>query len=219
MKSENVQILHELEQISSCFSHELNDPLEEALRVMADEEVPSQARALVEQVVRRQAFLRDYTYLMQNKERLQPVSLDELWQETRQALHAEIEQAQASIEVAPLPEIVGKPRQLQRCFEALLRNSLHYRGDRPASIQVTATQEAAQWHLVICDQGIGMEPNLIPLACGLFRRLHNDDNHEALGCGLSVCVRVMHNHGGELKIDSAPEQGCRVTLSFPAKAD
>ena len=38
------------------------------------------------------------------------------------------------------------------------------------------------------------------------------------GLGMSIVKRIVDLHGGDIAIDSAPGQGCRVRISLPAVA-
>jgi signal transduction histidine kinase len=52
-------------------------------------------------------------------------------------------------------------------------------------------------------------------------RLHNHDEYEGTGIGLSVCRKIIRDHGGEIWIESANPVGTRVvfTLVTPAGQD
>ncbi len=72
--------------------------------------------------------------------------------------------------------------------------------------------------LAVSDTGIGMRPEDIPAALEPFRRLDSGRALRSLGTGLGLPITKaqIEQHGGRLEIDSAPGQGTRVRLRFPA---
>lgn len=209
-------LLFDTEQISSCISHELNDLLKYALKELNNGGSVDAAKAHIEHVIRRNTILRDYTYLMQNSERVTEISFDALFHEAQEELHELIGSTGATISCETLPTVQGRKRQWSQCFYHLLKNALMYHGDAPPNITVTTTHDD-QWITIhFRDEGIGIRPALAPLAFGLFRRINPNDGIEAEGCGLTICKRVVENHGGQIKLDTQPTQYSRFTLILPA---
>ncbi|MDE1985391.1 MAG: HAMP domain-containing histidine kinase [Alphaproteobacteria bacterium] len=68
------------------------------------------------------------------------------------------------------------------------------------------------------DTGIGMAPEMIPIALEPFRQIASplSRNVEGTGLGLSLVKTLTEQQGGVLDIQSAPRQGTTVHLRFPA---
>ena len=68
------------------------------------------------------------------------------------------------------------------------------------------------------DTGIGIPPEdvarlfrpFVQLDASLGRR------HEGTGLGLALVRRLVEMHGGEVKVESEPGRGTRVTVELPA---
>jgi two-component system cell cycle sensor histidine kinase PleC len=83
-----------------------------------------------------------------------------------------------------------------------------------------AAEMAADGSLVltVSDTGIGMAPEMIPLALEPFRQIASPfaRNVEGTGLGLSLVKSMVEAHGGTLQIDSALNAGTTVRALFPA---
>lgn len=71
--------------------------------------------------------------------------------------------------------------------------------------------------LSIADTGIGMDPEMIPIALEPFRQISSPlaRNVEGTGLGLSLAKSLTERHGGTLAIDSAPGKGTTVWIRLP----
>jgi len=68
--------------------------------------------------------------------------------------------------------------------------------------------------LTVGDTGHGMSPEMIEQARERFRSTRRDEG--GTGLGLPIAERiVVHDHRGELAIESAPGQGTTVTIVLP----
>ena len=69
---------------------------------------------------------------------------------------------------------------------------------------------------MITDNGQGIAPEDLPrLFEGYF--VHSDDSRN-MGIGLSVCMSIIHAHGGEMTAENVPGAGARFTFTLPLSA-
>lgn len=71
------------------------------------------------------------------------------------------------------------------------------------------------YQVSLVDNGIGFEPQYSNKIFEVFQRLHSKDVYEGTGIGLSICKRIMENHGGFIKASSKPGEGTVFDLYFP----
>ncbi len=68
----------------------------------------------------------------------------------------------------------------------------------------------------VTDNGIGIEPQFAERVFDMLYRLHNDDEYEGTGIGLSVCRKIIRDHGGQIWIDPGSVEGTRVVFTLLA---
>jgi light-regulated signal transduction histidine kinase (bacteriophytochrome) len=72
----------------------------------------------------------------------------------------------------------------------------------------------------VTDKGIGIEPHFADQVFDMFYRLHNEDEYEGTGIGLTVCRKIINDHGGRIWVDKSYEGGTRIILTLqPADDD
>ena len=116
-----------------------------------------------------------------------------------------------------LPQIIGNPQQLQQAIECLIENGIKFtpHGGR---IELHISGSPGWVNLTVTDTGIGIETEELEQ---LFTPFQQSDNTPmryfgGLGLGLTLVYNVVEAHGGKIEVESAPGQGSRFTLRFPA---
>ncbi|MBV8166373.1 MAG: PAS domain-containing protein [Alphaproteobacteria bacterium] len=122
-----------------------------------------------------------------------------------------------------LPALRADGMKVKQMLLNLLSNAIKF--TPPGGVvTVTARLEAGPGEaggglaLSVSDTGIGMRPEDVPAALEPFRRLDSGRALRSLGTGLGLPITKaqIEQHGGRLAIESAPGQGTRVILHFPA---
>ncbi|HWT96882.1 MAG TPA: HAMP domain-containing sensor histidine kinase, partial [Terriglobales bacterium] len=89
------------------------------------------------------------------------------------------------------------------------------------AVHISAHQgEDDSFILTVSDTGIGMSPAEIVKALDPFGQINSavSGNQRGTGLGLSLAKMLTELHGGQLKIDSAPNAGTRVSIVLPGPA-
>ncbi len=125
----------------------------------------------------------------------------------------------AEVEVGPLPVVRADASQMAVLFAALIDNALKFRSPaiRPR-IRVTAdcSGNATVCRIVVADNGIGIDPHHAERIFTVFQRLHPRDVYPGLGLGLAIARRIARRHGGDIAVESAPNQGSRFVVTLSA---
>lgn len=145
-------------------------------------------------------------------------AVDEVLEDALNNLHSEIEQAGATLERQPLPNLRINRGQWTQVLQNLLANAIKFRGDRIPRVYVYAEDTPEALRLVVEDNGIGIEARDADRIFGMFQRLHTEREYPGLGVGLALCRRIIRAHGGELSVDSKPGRGSKFIMTFPASA-
>ncbi len=102
---------------------------------------------------------------------------------------------------------------VRRCLTNLIDNALRY-GEHVT----VATRRANGWvEILVDDDGPGIPEDERENVFRPFYRLDASRNPETggVGLGLTIARDVVHGHGGELALETAPSGGLRVRLRFP----
>ncbi len=114
---------------------------------------------------------------------------------------------------ASIPPINGDPRRLAQVFENLLNNAGKYAPGSPVIINISMLPDTMQ--VKVIDNGPGIPANYLPhIFERFFRNPENLAKHGS-GLGLFICKQIIHNHSGEIKVESTIGQGTTFTILLP----
>lgn len=223
----------ELERFAYVASHDLQEPLRmvasftkllsDRYRGKLDEEADQFIAFALDGASRMQDMIRDLLEL--SRVRVDPaaqameVDLEACLATVRQNLSKRIEETGADFEIGPLPRVRGNDMQLTRLFQNLVGNALKFISDDAPRIRVTA--EAGDSGSLVTfsveDNGIGIEPKHRDRLFQIFQRLHGRDRYEGTGIGLTICKKIVEQHGGRIWIDDpAWDAGTAFRFTLPA---
>lgn len=143
--------------------------------------------------------------------------------EAQADLKAVISQEHATITHDDLPTIMGDRIALSRLFQNLLSNAIKYRRPGvPPHIAITVEPDPVMgnfWRFYIRDNGIGIHPEHAQRIFRLFQRLHKDE-FSGTGLGLSLCRKIVEQHGGRIWLDtSRPVSDPGTTIIFTLRVN
>ena len=146
-----------------------------------------------------------------------PVSLGDLVDDVREDLATAL--TSASVEVGPLPKVVGDPVQLRAVLQNLVANAAKFaRPDEPARITITADRVdradgVGCWRVRVADHGIGVPPQDRQRVFEPLARV--DAGAPGFGIGLATVRRVIEAHGGSISLTDTPGGGTTVWFDLP----
>ena len=157
----------------------------------------------------------DYSRLIEDAPDGTAVPLGPLIEDILSDLAADITAADARIECDALPVINGHPMQLRVLFQNLISNAIKFRkASKAPVVHIFAGAHAGGHRICVSDNGIGIPVRHRDQIFGLFKRLHTWPAFEGTGLGLTVCRRIMSNHGGTITVGDGIEGGTRFDLVF-----
>ncbi|WP_076609238.1 PAS domain-containing sensor histidine kinase [Natronorubrum thiooxidans] len=214
-----------LEQFAYAASHDMQEPLRmvssylQLLERRYTDELDSDGKEFIEFAVDGAERMRDmidglleYSRIDSKGAPLEPVDLDAVLEDVLTDLQVMIDQSDAEITAASLPEVRGDAGQLRQLFQNLLSNALEYSGDDRPRVHIDAERTGPMWTLSVHDEGIGIDPEDTTQIFQVFQRLHSRAEYAGTGIGLALCQRIVERHGGEIWVDSRPGEGS--TFSF-----
>ncbi len=120
---------------------------------------------------------------------------------------------------ARLPTMRADARALKQIMLNLLSNAVKFTRDGGRVDVRAEVTPGAEARVMVSDTGIGMRKEDIGIALAPFGQIRNStmNAHEGTGIGLPIAASLMRLHGGSLEIESAPDRGTTITLTFPAE--
>ncbi len=230
-----------LEEFAFIASHDLKEPLRkistltDRLVLIENANLSDDGKVYLKKVIsssiRMQQMVDDLLSLAQvtSDRSFQKVNLQMLLAEVMQTFDQKIEETNAKIVSNGLPVVHVVPSQFRQLFQNLLSNSLKFsRTDvsavveidheylNPHSVQEFSLQGADRYlKLTFRDNGIGFDNKFLPKIFSIFQRLHPRHKYEGNGIGLSICKRIVENHGGVMLADGKVNEGATFTIIIP----
>ena len=225
---ELVRSNEELRQFAYVASHDLQEPL----RMIAgytqllarryggqlDDEADLFLKYCVEGVTRMQQLIRDlldYSRVQTHGSRFERLALECAVEWARSNLESAFEDAGAEVSVDSLPLVDADPTQMGQLFQHLLTNAIKFRGQQPPRLHVGVRKRPGEWHILVRDNGIGVDPEHRTRIFEIFQRLHPRQAYEGTGIGLAICKRIVERHGGRMWVEPSPEGGATFVFTLP----
>ena len=218
----------ELEQFAYIASHDLQEPLLTLMSISdsmkreyqnkLDDKADHYIDFIVQSSLRMQELVRgllNYARIGKSEE-LTKVNCQQLVQEVVLDLNAYIQASQAKITFHDLPTVEGYAIELKQLFSQLIGNAIKF--SKPAiqpEIIVSAKKQVGFWLFSVQDNGIGIEAKDQEKIFMIFKRLHNRQEYDGTGIGLSHCKKIVALHGGTISVNSTLGKGSLFNFTIP----
>lgn len=121
--------------------------------------------------------------------------------------------AEVTLEIGGEVNLPLARNAMRRCLTNLIDNAAQH-GHR---VVVGMTRNGAVLEITVDDDGPGIPPELRDEVFRPFFRLDESRNVETggTGLGLSIARDIVHNHGGEIRLEDSPAGGLRALVRVP----
>lgn len=150
---------------------------------------------------------------------------------------------EATFDIQPLPSVEADPTQMRELFSNLIDNAIAYRRpDAPPRICLRSSTSGdggldGYCRIEVADNGIGFDQKYVDRIFAPFERLVDGKRHGArapkeevlppsvavagsgTGMGLTICRRIVENHGGSITAHSTPGKGSTFVVTLPLAGD
>jgi light-regulated signal transduction histidine kinase (bacteriophytochrome) len=97
---------------------------------------------------------------------------------------------------------------LESALENLIGNAWKFSSKRSdAKIQIASKGQGDAREFFVRDNGAGLDMNYADKLFGPFQRLHSQKDFPGTGIGLATVQRIVHRHGGRIRVESTPGEG------------
>jgi PAS domain S-box-containing protein len=219
----------ELEQFAYVASHDLQEPLRmvssytQLLLRRFGERFDGDSREfmgyIVDGAARMKQLIEDllaYSRVGTRGKEFREVELEEALRRAVSNLRTAIEEAGAAVTWDSLPTVMADDMQLTQLFQNLIGNALKFRSASVPRIHVFCSQQSGGGvHIMVRDNGIGIEAQYFERIFMVFQRLHNKAEYPGTGIGLAICKKVVERHGGRIWVESRPGDGSAFHFTLP----
>lgn len=233
----------ELEEYAYAASHDLQEPLRkirtfgsflvETQGHRLDEKGKHQLNKILTSTERMTMLIKDllsYSGLNRKEAEFEPTDLNEILDAVLDDLEMMIAQSGAVITHERLPRIEAIPVQMNQLFYNLVNNSLKFaKPDLPLHLDVSCKQikgkevvdvaglkpDVFYYEIIFSDNGIGFSQQYARQIFELFKRLHDKVTYAGSGIGLSLCKKVVTNHGGVIEANGKEGVGAQFYIYLP----
>ena len=151
--------------------------------------------------------------------RIEPVDLCEVVQRAVEIVRPQVNRKGQTLTLS-LPDkavrVLGDGVRLQQVVVNLLDNANKYT-DRSGLLAIELRTEGDASVLCVRDNGMGIEPQLLPRIFDLFTRADQSltRSQGGLGVGLALVQSLVAMHGGKIEVHSALSQGSEFIVRLP----
>jgi CheY-like chemotaxis protein len=234
---ELAQAHRQKDQFLAMLAHELRNPLaplRTGIHILRQSKASPEMRERTLEMIERQLRhltrlvddLLDVSRILRGKIQLRNERLD-----LRQLAHTVAEDRRPLLEQAGLSLVVGLPQspiwvmgdltRLTQILNNFLDNSMKFAdGGRQVTVRVRTDAENGQAIVSVRDEGMGIEPELLPrLFTPFFQADHSLDRARGgLGLGLAMAKGLAELHGGSVDATSeGPGRGAEFTVRLPVE--
>ena len=223
--------LNALTLLAAGVAHEIGNPLNSLdihLQLLSRKirKLPSGERLGLTEHVRtaRQEIQRLDTILKQFLHAVRPTTprresrdLNAILHQTLTLLEPEIASRHIAVELdlsENLPAALIDPDQFQQVFYNLLRNAYQAISGEDGLIEIRTRSTETDFIIAISDNGTGIPPENM----GSLFEPYRTTKSSGTGLGLLIVRRIIREHGGEIEIQSQPDEGTNILIHLPHTA-
>ena len=217
----------ELEQFAHIVSHDIKSPLStiqgfiQILKLRFYKQADNREKTFfdfVEKGIKSLNLLVDdllqYSKSDTKKLNISQIQFNKIVDDVILSLDFSISQAKATIKTKNCDFIINADEiKMKQILQNLLSNALKFKkDDRLPIISIEAKEEQNAFVISVKDNGIGIAEENFKEVFQKFSRLNNNSKFEGSGLGLSICVKYVKKHKGEISIRRNSDYG--VTFIF-----
>ncbi len=153
---------------------------------------------------------------------VESVELARLYERVRPDIERQCAMGGLTLEfIPPAPGVTVEvdSAKVQQIVANLVSNAVKFTPQGGTVSVMGRVREDGETEIVICDTGIGMRHEDIPVAMTPFAQLDNrlSRKYEGTGLGLPLTRILVELHGGRMLIASQPDNGTMVTVRLPRR--
>ena len=223
----------ELEQFAFITSHDLQEPLRmissfmDQLKRKYEDKLDEKALKYIEFATNGSKRMKqiildllEYSRAGRPTDLVEEVDINAIIADFRLLRGKIIAEKSAVITSKKIPVIKTYKTGITQVFHSLLDNAIKYsKKEEAPNIKITFKEENDKWIFAVKDNGIGIDEKFYSKIFIIFQRLHNREEYEGTGIGLSIVKRHIDFLGGKIWVESELEKGSTFYFEIPKTSD
>lgn len=144
------------------------------------------------------------------------VDLNPVYLQAIENIKLTIASRNAIVECPTLPVVRGSSTLLIQLFQNLISNGIKYNESDQPLIKISVKPQGDMYEFCVSDNGIGIEDKHKNEVFDMFTRLHNHDQYQGTGIGLSICRKIVERIGGRIRNQPNASGGTDFIFTLPA---
>ncbi|MGE5682274.1 MAG: ATP-binding protein [Bacillota bacterium] len=220
--------LRELEQFTYVSSHDLQEPLRMVSAYTSmlnrrysdlfDETARQYMDFVVDGAKRMQHLIKDllnYSRISSKERIFKRTDCLLILEKVIDDLSLQIQESRAKVSYENMPAVNADPLLITQLFQNLISNALKFSKDKAPEIHISCTERDDDYLFSVKDNGIGIDKKYFDKIFIIFQRLHTRDEYPGTGIGLTICSKIVDQHGGRIWVESENGKGSTFYFTLP----
>jgi PAS domain S-box-containing protein len=218
----------QLKRFAHMCAHDLSEPLRtisnyiQLTKQQLNDTIDPQINKYLERVYDSARYMHNlvrdilsYSQMETQNLQLKPTSMEEVLHEIKMALDRTIQEKGVQLYYKDLPIVYADKTLIAQVIQNLVSNAIKFNNSKPPKVYVKVKEQKHFWLFSIRDNGIGIEPKDYQKIFFLFGRLHSKYKYNGSGLGLSLCKKIIKDHGGKMWVTSMLQKGSEFSFTLP----
>ena len=217
-----------LGNMAGGFAHELNNPLTGVIgyaqllldRKDLSEDVRKDLTGIHEEAQRAAETIKNFmTFALKRPFQKQPCDINEFIRDTLKLRKYEQKKNKTSVKTnfePDLPQVIAGPTRLRQVFMDIITNAEYFMWEahKKGTLIIATAKDGDVVKASFTDDGPGILPENIRQIFNPF--FTTKEVGQGVGLGLSICHRIITDHGGRIYVESEPGKGATFIVELPA---